>query len=86
MKRVTILFDDESLYRDLKAEAAREGRPVKDVVAEAVNAWLMGRSRLTRSQREERAAALRQLDEIRARQPVSIVVLDLLDEIRNERP
>ena len=86
MKRVTILFDDEGLYRDLKAEAAKEGRPVKDVVAEAVNAWLMRRSTLTRSQRERRAAALRDLDEIRARQPVSNVVLDLLDEMRNERP
>ena len=86
MKRITILFDDELLYRDLKAEAAREGRPVKDVVAEALNAWLRGRGGLTPSQRERRAAALRVSDEIRSRQPVRSVVEELLAEIRDDRP
>ena len=86
MKRITILFDDELLYRDLKAEAAKEGRPVKDVVAEALNAWLRGRGGLTQSQRERRAAALRVSDEIRSRQPVRSVVEELLAEIRDDRP
>lgn len=44
LKRVTILFDDEQLYRELKAEAAKEGRPVKEVVAEALSDWLTRRS------------------------------------------
>lgn len=86
MKRITILFDDELLYRDLKAEAAKEGRAVKDVVAEAMNAWLRGRGGLTHSQRERRAAALRESDEIREKQPGRSVVEELLAEIRDERP
>lgn len=39
-KRMTVVFDDEELYRDLKVEAARRGRPAKDIVAEAVREWL----------------------------------------------
>lgn len=82
MKRITILFDDELLYRDLKVEAAREGRAVKEVVAEALNAWLHGRGGLTRSQRERRAAALREADEIRQKQPPRCVIDELLAEVR----
>lgn len=39
-KRMTVVFDDEELYTDLKVEAARRGRPAKDIVAEAVREWL----------------------------------------------
>ena len=39
-KRMTVVFDDETLYRDLKVEAARTGRHAKDIVAEAVREWL----------------------------------------------
>ena len=39
-KRMTVVFDDETLYRDLKVEAARTGRHAKDIVAEAVRDWL----------------------------------------------
>lgn len=84
MKRVTILFDDERLYRDLKAEAAKEGRPVKDVVAEALSAWLRSRGGLTPEQRERRSAALREADEIRLKQPVRTVIEELLAEVRDE--
>jgi plasmid stability protein len=37
-------FDlDPDLYRSLKVEAARADRSVRDVVAEAITAWLQGR-------------------------------------------
>ena len=85
MKRVTILFDDEGLYRAVKAEAARDGKPVKDAVAEALRAWLGGRAGLGPEERERRLAALRDLDEISSRQPVRTIVEDSLEEIRAER-
>jgi hypothetical protein len=31
---MTVIFEDEALYTALKVEAAREGRYVKDIVAE----------------------------------------------------
>ena len=39
-KRMTVVFDDDGLYRALKMEAARRGRHAKDIVAEAVREWL----------------------------------------------
>ena len=42
-KRMTIVFDDEDLYNELKQEAARRGRSSKDIVAEAVQEWLEAR-------------------------------------------
>ena len=83
MKRITILFDDEYIYRDLKAEAAKEGRSVKDVVAEALSAWLASRGGLTQSQRQRRLDALRESDAIRQRHPVRNVVEEMLEEVRN---
>ena len=85
MKRVTVLFDDERLYQDLKAEAAKEGRPVKAVVAEALGSWLAGRARLSRQDRERRSGALRELDELRSGLPRTEVVEDTLEELRGER-
>ncbi len=35
-RRMTIVFDDEDLYTQLKVEAARSHRPAKDLVAEAL--------------------------------------------------
>ena len=35
-KRMTIVFDDENLYTELKVAAARTHRPAKDIVAEAL--------------------------------------------------
>ena len=39
-KRMTVIFDDDGLYRALKMEAARQGRHAKDIVADAVREWL----------------------------------------------
>lgn len=39
-KRMTIVFDDEELYKQLRIEAVREGRHAKDIVSEAVREWL----------------------------------------------
>lgn len=38
-KRMTTIFEDAELYTALKVEAARKGRPAKDIVAEAVRGW-----------------------------------------------
>ncbi len=35
-RRMTIVFDDEELYTQLKVEAARTHRPAKDIVADAL--------------------------------------------------
>ena len=42
-KRMTVIFEDESLYTALKVEAARTGHHAKDIVAEAVRDWLEAR-------------------------------------------
>lgn len=42
-KRMTVIFEDETLYTALKVEAARTGRHAKDIVAEAVSEWLAAR-------------------------------------------
>ena len=39
-KRMTVVFDDEELYTELKVAAARTGRYAKDIVTEAVREWL----------------------------------------------
>ena len=39
-KRMTVVFDDEALYTDLKVAAARSGLHAKDIVAEAIRNWL----------------------------------------------
>lgn len=85
MRRVTVLFDDERLYWELKAEAAKEGRPVKDVVAEALGDWLRRRTGLSPAERERRQSALRLADELRARQPLQETIDDTLAAIREER-
>ena len=42
-KRMTIIFDDDELYRTLKVEAALRGRHAKDIVAEAIRDWFEAR-------------------------------------------
>jgi plasmid stability protein len=37
---MTVVFDDEKLYKAVKVEAARSGRHAKDIVAEALKQWL----------------------------------------------
>ena len=39
-KRMTVIFDDESLYTALKVEAVRTGRHAKYIIADAVSDWL----------------------------------------------
>jgi hypothetical protein len=54
-------FDiDPDLYRSLKVEAARADRSVRDVVAEAILAWLE-----RQEEDEDRASAADALDEYR---------------------
>lgn len=38
--KVTIAMRDDALYRSVKVAAARSGRQVRDVVEEALQAWL----------------------------------------------
>src|SRR5258708_6451742 len=40
MRRMTVLFEDEALYRAVKVEAARRNRHLKDLVPEALRDWL----------------------------------------------
>jgi predicted transcriptional regulator len=54
-------FDiDSDLYRSLKVEAARADRSVRDVVAEAIAAWLE-----RREDQEDRASAAAAFEEYR---------------------
>ena len=54
-------FDiDQELYRAIKVEAARSDRSVRDVVEEALGAWLARAEEL-----EDRASATDALDEYR---------------------
>jgi hypothetical protein len=40
MKRMTVIFEDETLYTAVKVEAARRNRPLKDLVTQALREWL----------------------------------------------
>lgn len=40
MKRMTVLFEDETLYTAVKVEAARRNQPLKDLVTHALREWL----------------------------------------------
>jgi predicted transcriptional regulator len=56
-----VTFDlDPDLYRSLKVEAARVDRSVRDVVADAIAAWLE-----RREEDEDRASAVAALEEYR---------------------
>ena len=85
MKRITILFDDDTLYRSVKAEAAREGRSVKDVVAEALRTWLHGRAPMSIERRDAALQVLEELDRLRSKLPITNEVQSTIDEIRAER-
>jgi hypothetical protein len=41
--KATIAFADEALYRAIQVRAAQEGRHIRDVVEEALRAWLEAR-------------------------------------------
>ena len=40
MKKVTVVFEDEFLYRALKVHAAADGRTLRDIISEAMEQWL----------------------------------------------
>lgn len=42
-KRLNVVFDDDSLYRALKVEAARRGVPARWIVCQALEMWLEAR-------------------------------------------
>jgi hypothetical protein len=87
MKQVVVSIADECLYKRLEAEAAKQGRSLDEIIPSALDEWLCGRSGIPTDHtgREHELAALRALDEIRARQPVRVLADDLLNEIRDER-
>lgn len=41
--KVTISFRDDALYRAVRVRAAEEGRQIRDIVEEALTAWLDAR-------------------------------------------
>lgn len=41
--KVTVSFRDDSLYRAVRVRAAEEGRQIRDIVEEALAAWLRDR-------------------------------------------
>lgn len=38
--KVTIAFSDDALYRAIRVRAAQSGRPIRDLVEEALEMWL----------------------------------------------
>ena len=41
--KVTIAFRDDELYRAIRVRAAQSGRQIRDIVEEALEAWLEAR-------------------------------------------
>ncbi|MGH2380532.1 MAG: hypothetical protein ACRDG7_04840 [Candidatus Limnocylindria bacterium] len=41
--KVTVAFRDDALYRAIRIRAAEDGRQVRDIVEEALTAWLEAR-------------------------------------------
>jgi plasmid stability protein len=74
MADVTIRDVDDEALRRLQERAGREGRTVEDVLRQLV----------AEAGRPSRADLLREMDEIRSRQPVRILD-DSTDLIRRER-
>jgi hypothetical protein len=60
-KRLNVVFDDEDLYQAVKVEAARRGVAAKQIVAEAVERWL-----LEQEEREDVEASMEALTEYRS--------------------
>ena len=41
MKEVTVILDDENLYKALDTEGVKSDRSVQEIVLEAIEQWLM---------------------------------------------
>ena len=86
MKRVTVVFEDDGLYRDIKVEAARLGLPVKAVVSEALREWLPRHQRLSEADRERRREALAVAARLRQEQSSGVGSIEEdLEALRQER-
>ncbi len=86
MKRVTIVFDDDELYRAVKIEAARTGRTVKELVTETLRTRFVGRDRMTEEEKERFRLALEACDRVRAmQQPSDINIVEEIRAMREER-
>jgi len=85
MRRVTISFNHEDLYREVEDEAAREGKRIEDAVVEALNDWLHRRTSISPADRTSRAKALTLSDRLRQGQRCEDTSLKMLDELRDER-
>jgi plasmid stability protein len=59
--KVTISFRDDALYRAVRVRAAEEGRQIRDVVEEALTAWLDAREEVEDAAAS--TAALREYEE-----------------------
>jgi plasmid stability protein len=59
--KVTIAFRDDALYRAIRVRAAEDGRQVRDIVEEALTAWLEARE--DAEDAEASAAALTEYEE-----------------------
>lgn len=58
MRKLTIDLGDERLYRALKIQSARQSRPMRAIVVEAIRMWMADQGiRLTEDQLETQAAA-----------------------------
>ena len=86
MKRVTIVFDDDALYRAVKVEAARTGRTVKDIVSEALREHVGAEQKMTPEEARRLQEVLEECDRIRARQrPSSTDIAEDIRAMREER-
>jgi plasmid stability protein len=56
--KVTVAFQDDELYRRVKLHAAASGRQVRDIVEEALRAWLDAAE-----DAEDRGASARAIEE-----------------------
>lgn len=85
MKRVTIAFDDEALYRTIKVEAARSGRTTKEIVVEALRDWLKRRTRPTPEESARRHKALELADQVRVMMKRQGISVDVVEDLRAAR-
>ena len=60
--KVTISFRDDALYRAVRVRAAEEGRQIRDIVEEALTAWLDAREEIEDATASN--AAVREYDEL----------------------
>jgi len=55
--KVTVAFRDDALYRTIRVRAAADGRQVREIVEEALTAWLEAREDAEDASASKRALA-----------------------------